>query len=101
MGKPISNPKPIQNPDLDLHKLAAVCLDQKSFSKDTPMFRIPMKNFPPWDRTPKNKLWLAQTHRNNKHTNNKCTNTKYIQQIQTTNTFNNYMQLLNTHIKYI
>merc|ERR1711954_626581 len=32
-------------------KLAAVCLDQKSFSKDVPMFRIPMKNLLPRDRT--------------------------------------------------
>merc|ERR1711954_548003 len=72
--KPISNPKPIQNPELDLHKLAAVCLDQNSFSKDSPMFRIPMKNLPPWDRTPKYKLLLAQTHtyihtQTNTHTN--------------------------------
>merc|ERR1711954_441326 len=51
--KPISNPKLIQNLELDLHKLAAVCPDQNRFSKDIPMFRIPMKNLHPWDRTPK------------------------------------------------
>merc|ERR1711954_377021 len=80
-NNPIPNPNqnhfrtrnPIQTPEQDLHRAAAVCLNQQSFSKDVPMFRIPMKSQPLWVRISKNcdqsnpiKLNLKTTKNQNK-----------------------------------